>query len=65
MVLNVIQLHDPLNLPLKVGTIIRNDLLGHPKPAYDVVLQEPSHMLSLQYRVGGCLHPFGEIVNCH
>ena len=51
--LNVVQLHNPLNLPLEVGAIIQNDLLEYPISANDVVLYELSHMLSFQHKVGG------------
>ena len=62
--LNVVQFHDPSNLSLEVGTIIRDNLLQHSKLADDVVLYESEHMLGFQYGVGGCLYPLGEIINC-
>ena len=43
--LNVVQLQDPSDLSLKVGTIVRDNLLQHSKLANDVVLYELGHML--------------------
>ena len=65
MIINVIQLHNPSNLPLEVGYIIRNDLLGYPISVDDVILYEPSHMLGFQHGVGGYFHLLGEVVNYH
>ena len=63
--LNVVQLQNPLNLPLEVGAIIRDDLLGYPISADNVILYELSHVLGFQHGVRGCFHPLGEVVDCH
>ena len=44
MMLNVVQLHDHLNLSLKVGAIIWDDLLWNLVSTNDVILYELSHM---------------------
>ena len=65
MMLNVIQFHDPSDISLEVGTIVRDDLLWYSKLADDVVFYESGHMLGFQYKVGGYLYPLGEVVNHH
>ena len=62
--LNAVQFHDPFDFCFKVGTIVKDDLLWHFKSTNDVVLYELGHILDLQHGVGGCFHPFSEVVNC-
>ena len=45
MMLNVVQLHDPSNLHLKMGAILWNDLLRYSESVDDVILYELGHML--------------------
>ena len=50
---------------LKMEAIIWDNFLWYPVSANDIILYEPSHMLGFWYRVGGRLHPLGEVVNFH
>ena len=63
--LNVVQLHDCSNHSLKVGTIVRDNLLGYPISKNDVILYESNHMLGFYHGVKAHFHPLGEVVNCH
>ena len=45
MMLNVVRIHDPLNISLKMGNIVWYDFLWYPKLANDVILYELGHML--------------------
>ena len=63
--LNIVQLHDLSDLPLKVGTIVKNNLLQYFELANDVVLYELGRMFGLQYGIGSCLYPLGEVINCN
>ena len=63
--LNVVQLHDPSNLSLKMGTIVEYDLLWYPEPTNDVVLHELSHMLGFYNGVEDGFYLLGKVVGCH
>ena len=57
------KLHDPSDFSLKVGTVVRDNLLQYSKPTNDVVFYELGHMFGLLYGIGSCLYPLGEVVN--
>ena len=61
--LNVVQLHDPSDLSLKVGAIVKVDILWYSKQENDIVLYELGHMLGLQNGIGSYFYLFGEVVN--
>ena len=56
------KLHDPSDFSLKVGTVVRDNLLQYSKPTNDVVFYELGHMFGLLYGIGSCLYPLGEVV---
>ena len=63
--LNVVEFHDLSNLSFKMGTTIRDNLLGYPMLTNDVILYKSSHILGFEHEVGGRFHSLGKVVNCH
>ena len=47
----------------KLCSTVRNDLVRHPVPTDDVVLDEPCNILCSQLYIGHGLHPLGEVLN--
>ena len=61
--LNVVQLRNLSNFSLKVGTIVRDDLLWYSKPINDIILYKSGHMFGLQYGIRSYLYLLGEVVH--